>query len=181
MMKKLVGRADEWEFVFGSHHVNIAEKGYGGGFYPKNVYEEVVEQYGLRHKIPMGFVIYGEIYGDGVQKGYHYGLASGEVRLAIFDLLLMNNAGDQSYVDWAGVEYFAEGARLPLVPVLYKGKYRAELMREWVEGPSVLCPDQSVREGCVIKPWAETACWMGRKMLRAINPEYLLKTESEWH
>lgn len=181
MFTKLVGKAQEWEFVFGSHHVNIADKGFNGGFYPKNVYEETVENYGLRHKIPMGFVIYGEIYGSGIQSGYSYGLGPEEHRLAIFDVLATNDRGDQSYLDWQGVEHFSKLTALPLVPVIYKGSYKPEIISDWVEGASVLDPKQKVREGCVIKPWIETKCWIGRKMLRAINPEYLLKDQSEWH
>lgn len=179
--KRLIGRQQEWEFVFGSHHVNIADKGYEGGFYPKNVYEEAVEQYGLPHKIPKGFVIYGEIYGSGIQGGYSYGLGSGEHRLAIFDVLVTNVLGGQNFLDWEGVECFAERTGLPLVPVLYKGPFEPKLVDEWMQGPSILCPDQKVREGFVMKPSVETKCWIGRKMLRAINPEYLLNVESEWH
>lgn len=181
MALSLVGRQAEWEFVFGSHHVNIADRGYGEGFYPKNVYEETVENYGLRHKIPRGFVVYGEIYGAGIQKGYSYGLENEEHRLAIFDVLTTNDHGDQAYLDWHGVEYFSEATRLPLVPVVYKGSYKPEVIADWVSGVSLVNSAQKVREGCVIKPEVETSCWMGRKMLRAINPEYLLKVESEWH
>lgn len=181
MVKKIVGRADEWEFVYGSHAVNISDKGYGNGFYPKNVYSEAVQNYGLEHKIPKGYVIYGEIYGSGIQKGYGYGLEPHEHRLAIFDVLVTDHNYQQRYLDWEGVEHFSKATLLPLVPVLYKGSYKPEVIDDWVGGKSVLSPAQNVREGCVIKPWVETKCWIGRKMLRAINPEYLLKAESEWH
>ncbi len=181
MLTKLIGRAQKWEFVFGSHHVNIADKGFNNGFYPKNVYEETVINYGLRHNIPMGFVIYGEIYGSGIQSGYSYGLDAQEHRLAIFDVLVTNDRGEQFYLDWHGVDHFARATGLPLVPVLYKGSYKPEIINDWVEGASILDPKQKVREGCVIKPEVETKCWIGRKMLRAINPEYLLKDQSEWH
>jgi RNA ligase (TIGR02306 family) len=180
-VKSIFGKAEEWEFVFGSHHVNIADKGYGGGFYPKNVYEEAVDQYGLRHKIPMGFVVYGEIYGSGIQGGYSYGLDPGEHRLAIFDVLVTNDKGIQRYLDWDGVEHFSRATLLPLVPVIYKGSFKPEVIEHWVGGASVLAPTQKIREGCVIKPAVETECWMGRKFLRAINPEYLLISESDWH
>ncbi len=177
----LVGRATRWEFVFGSHHVNIADKGYEGAFYPKNVYEEAVENYGLRHKIPMGFVIYGEIYGSGIQSGYEYGLEPEEHRLAIFDVLVTNDRGDQSYLDWAGVKHLGETLQLPLVPTIYEGTYKPELIDQWIQGPSLVSAKQKHREGFVMKPVLETTCWMGRKFLRAINPEYLLRVESEWH
>lgn len=177
----LFGKAEEWEFVFGSHHVNIAEKWSYNGFYKKNVYAEAVENYGLQHRIPLGFVIYGEIYGPGVQSGYSYGLDPEDRRMAIFDVLVTDQNHKQRYLDWEGVEHFSKATMLPLVPVIYKGSYKPEVISDWVEGASVLSPAQKVREGCVIKPWIETDCWMGRKFLRAINPEYLLKAESEWH
>jgi hypothetical protein len=129
----------------------------------------------------MGFVIYGEIYGAGIQGGYSYGMDPGEHRLAIFDVLVTNDRGDQSFLDWAGVEHFGSSLLLPLVPVLYKGSYKPEIIDQWVQGESVVSPKQKVREGCVIKPQVEQQCWMGRKFLRAINPEYLLKVETEWH
>jgi len=180
-VKYIFGFLPKWEFVFGSHHVNIAERGYNNGFYPENVYEETVRNYGLKHKIPMGFVIYGEVYGSGIQGGYSYGLDPGQHRLAIFDVLVSNDFGHQSYLDWHGVEHFSEATKLPLVPIIYRGGFKSELVDQWVQGRSILNVTQSVREGCVIKPWIEKTCWMGRKILRAINPEYLINTESEWH
>ena len=177
-VKKFFGWLPEWEFVFGSHHVNIAYQHNYRGFYPINVYQEAVDQYALQRRIPKGYIIYGEVYGEGVQKGYHYGEMGR--RLAIFDVIVTGVQNAQSHVDWEGVEYVSSVIEVPTVPVIYKGKYKKAYREKWEQGDSLICPGLH-REGCVIKPEKETACYIGRKVLRSINPEYLLRAESDWH
>jgi len=191
-IKKFFKMLPEWEFVFGSHRVNIVHQHRYNGFYPVNVYQEAVEKYALMRRIPKGYILYGEIYGDGIQKGYHYGLPSGERRLAIFDVLVTKHDLSQEYLSWDGVVYMSEHTNIPTVPLLYRGEYKEALRVLWEQGPSLIgwTPDHEIvnnepaqphREGCVIKPRTEQQCWIGRKMLRSINPEYLLIAESDWH
>lgn len=194
-IKKGFGYLPEYEFVFGSHRVNMVAKPRHAGFYKTNVYQEAVDKYDLEAKIPKGSVVYGEIYGDGIQKGYTYGCAEGEHKLAVFDVLILTALKPQvaqQFADWPGVEALSVFIGVPTVPVLYYGLYRADLVKQWESGYSLVGyladqatmmtgPSQKHREGCVIKPMKETQCWMGRKMQRSINPEYLLIAESEWH
>jgi RNA ligase (TIGR02306 family) len=76
----------EYEYVYGSHNV---EKGSDSqGFYDTDVWQTIAEKYNIREKlwdmfklskryynIEDSIVIYGEIYGAGIQKNYDYGLS----------------------------------------------------------------------------------------------------------
>ena len=129
--------------------------------------------------------MYGEIYGSGIQKGYNYGLPEGEHGLVLFDVMACETAWrDAAYLDWAGVVDMAKQLRLKTVPVIYQGPFAKALVKEWEGGPSLIGwypndeiinnePAQPVREGVVIK-----AKEGDRKVLRAINPEYLLKEDN---
>jgi hypothetical protein len=68
-----------------------------------------------------------------------------------------------------------------VVPTLFNGKFGDVDMAKIVDGPSVLCPEQKVREGVVVRSKEEDRCHIGRKILKAINPEYLLKDQTEYH
>jgi RNA ligase (TIGR02306 family) len=181
-VKNFFGFLPKWEFVFGSHQVQLQGKKYNG-FYSSNVYQQAVETYDLEAKIPLGIIIYGEIYGPGIQKGYGYGLAEGEHRLAIFDAIMSAGPAEelQGYVSWPMLVALAAEIGVPTVPVIYRGPYHAANVKDWESGHSQLCPTQAHREGVVIKPVSEVVCWIGRKILRSINPEYLLKSESDFH
>jgi RNA ligase (TIGR02306 family) len=89
---------NEWvsfDYIYGSHNV---EKGSDSqGFYDTDVWREVADDYQIRKKLwthvkdtyypeelTQGFIIYGEIYGKGIQKNYDYGLD--EIRFAGFDV-----------------------------------------------------------------------------------------------
>lgn len=177
-IKKTFGFLPKYEFVVGSHRVQINTTKNWKGFYPTNVYATVAKQYDLAAKIPDGFIVYGEIYGDGIQKGYSYGHSDGTHSLAIFDVW---DTEFNRYVSWAAVELLSRETGVPTVPVVYRGPYKKELVKEWESGPSIVHPAQAHREGVVVKPSCEAECWIGRKMLRSINPEYLLRSESDFH
>jgi hypothetical protein len=86
--KKLIRIADKWidyEFIYGSHNV---EKGSDTqGFYDTDVWRTIADDNKIKKNlweyvdtrytpkdIGTGFIIYGEIYGKGIQKNYEYGL-----------------------------------------------------------------------------------------------------------
>lgn len=180
-VKRWLHLLPEWEFVVGSHNVQInMEKNQWTGFYPTNVYVETVKAYELESKIPLGVIVYGEIYGPGIQKGYGYGLQHGEHCLVVFDVRLVGH-NTEGYITWEDARHFCMTHDLPLVPVIYEGPYHKDLTPSWEQGKSLLSDKQEHREGCVVKPRQEQQCWIGRKMLRSINPEYLLRAESDFH
>lgn len=172
-IKKFFRMLPKWEFVYGSHNVQLQNKWLWTGYYKKNVYADAVEKYNLAMLIPKGVVIYGEIYGPGIQKGYGYGVPSGETRLAIFDAKQADTLFTQ-YLSWGHMVEIANRCKLPTAPIIYDGPFHKAWVTAWEQGPS-LAGEQLHREGCVIKARSE------RKVLRAINPEYLLINETDFH
>lgn len=172
-VKKFFGFAPDFEFVYGSRNVQLQNKLLYNGFYDENVYSKIVEQYNLRELLEDGQVIYGEIYGFGIQANYTYGCREGEHKLVVFDLMQ-----DDKYVSPDALRAFLEEVELPGSPELYRGPFDYNKMKELTQGDSVLAPEQKVREGIVIKPLEEAVCYMGRKVLKFINDEYLLKDDN---
>jgi len=176
---KLFGRISDYEFVFGSHNVQLQSilKRFKKTFYKKNIYLETVIKYDLQKKLQKNEVIYAEIYGYGIQKNYHYGCKKNEYKMVIVDIMI-----NGEYIDTEKAIQFCEERNLPYVPVLYKGVYNQEIIDKYVKGKSVLSPKhQPIREGIVITSAQEQMTYMGRAILKYINPKYLLKDQSEWH
>lgn len=176
-IKKFFGRAPKFEFVYGSHNVQLQNKFIYTGYYDKNIYAEIVKKYKLDEILKEGEVIYGEIYGSGIQKNYNYGCKPDEIKFVAFDLFK-----NDLYVDFSELEKFCKNAGLPLVPVLSRGNFNLEKAKELTKGNSVLCPEQKVREGIVIKPVKDQKCHAGRKILKLISDDYLLqKGNTDFH
>lgn len=173
---------DKWEFCWGSHNVQLQRKKgkmktYHYETAKTDVYTEAVIHYQLESILPKGFIIYGEIYGDGIQKNYMYGCKTGERKAIFFDV-----KHNGKYMSPPIAESFFDRLCLPQPPVLYKGIFDMQKMEELVTGKSVLCPEQPIREGIVIKPYVEQDSYMGRLALKFLNPEYLLlKDNTENH
>jgi RNA ligase (TIGR02306 family) len=160
-----------YEFVFGSHNVQLQDKGKKyDGFYDSNVYAKIVKQCDLKKILKRGEVIYGEIYGPGIQKNYTYGCAPGEHELIVFDVTV-----DGEYLSVYKWRTFCVNRGLEFVPILYEGHFNINKAKELTIGDSMLCPAQDIREGVVIKPLKEQKTYMGRKILKLISDEYLLR------
>ena len=154
------------EFVYGSHHVQKTCLS-GKGWYGEDVYGQIATQYGLRDVLPQGYVLYGEIYGPKIQE-LTYGV--NKIDVVFFDLMI-----NGKYVDFTVFHEFCLSHGLKTVPVLYIGPYRADLLKTYTEGKTVLGDACHIREGCVVKPLNEAfdnRC--GRKILKSISPEYLV-------
>ena len=167
----------EYEYVYGSHNV---EKGSDSqGFYDTDVWRTVAENYEIREKlwslfkqykdyynIEEGIVIYGEIYGEGIQKNYDYGLK--DIEFAGFDVTI--NGG---YCDSARTrDIFFNVLELPYVPYLYAGAWSQEIQdsfvfNNFIEGTKV------PHEGIVIKHVNGER----NKVAKVINPDYLIYGE----
>jgi RNA ligase (TIGR02306 family) len=157
-----------WEFVVGSRQVQLtAFTPKHARFYGEDVYGKTAKRLRLADVLPKGYVIYGEVYGKGVQD-LTYGLDGIDVRF--FDLEV-----EGEFLDW--MEFFTECCllNLPTVPRLYRGPFSTETMLQHTVGQSTLCPSQ-IREGCVVKPTTERFNGrVGRVILKSINPEYLVR------
>ena len=173
----------EYEYVYGSHNV---EKGSDSqGFYSTDVWSEVANKYDIKNKlwafvknhkpseIGNGLVVYGEIYGPGIQKNYDYGLK--ELEFAGFDITWDGNylSTQHAYFTMTGKSSdFIGGVNLPYVPVLYCGKWSQEAQDKFVFNNFI--EDTKVpHEGVVIKLYTGER----NKVAKVINPDYLIYGE----
>lgn len=179
-VKKFFGRLPKYEFVYGSRNVQLQDKLNAKTYYAENVYAKIVEKHNLKTILENAVelygnevVLYGEIYGDGIQKNYNYGCITGEQKLVVFDVMVGG-----CYLGWDDFQKFLDHYHLPRVPQLYTGPFILSHINSLVRGPSVLAPSQPIREGVVVKPLIETTTYMGRKVLKMINDDYLLKADT---
>jgi RNA ligase (TIGR02306 family) len=163
----------EYEFIVGSHNV---EKGSDSqGYYDTNVWYEIAEKYNLKEKmwniakirgvddIGSGMVLYGEIYGAGIQKGYDYGLS--EIKFVGFDVII-----NGKYVDTQKAKYIIEAHyRVPYVPILYVGFWSKAIQDSYVID-NFIDGTKVPHEGVVVKEISGDR----RKIAKVINPAYLI-------
>jgi RNA ligase (TIGR02306 family) len=165
-----------FEYVYGSHNV---EKGSDSqGFYSTDVWRTIADKYRIKEKLwdyvktyftperlESGVIIYGEIYGHGIQKNYDYGLK--DIKFAGFDVEI-----DGNYRGFNTERGIFQTLDLPTVEVLYRGNWSKEeqdkyVFNNFIEGSKV------PHEGVVVK------CVSGErhKVAKVINPEYLIASE----
>jgi len=177
-VKKFLRIANEWidyEYIYGSHN---CEKGSDSqGFYSTDVWRTIAEKYDIKNKLWQeakrqgsdlgeGIILYGEIYGAGIQKNFEYGLT--DIQFAAFDIKI-----DGEYCATEVTQVITEDIlQLPHVEVLYEGKWDQEIQDEYtfnnfIEGTKV------PHEGIVIKIMSGDR----KKVAKCINPEYLVYGE----
>lgn len=166
----------EFDYVYGSHNV---EKGSTSqGFYSTDVWRTVAEDYDIQNKLwdyvkkyftperlGSGIVIYGEIYGHGIQKNYDYGLT--DIRFAGFDVEV-----DGVYRPFFTERGIMDELDLPKVDLLYTGPWNKEIQDSFVFG-NFIEGTKVPHEGIVVK------CLSGErhKVAKVINPDYLIYGE----
>ncbi len=166
-----------YEFVVGSRNVQLSSCSLWNKkkvWYSEDVYTKIAKRYKLDQILPKDHILFGEIYGKGIQD-LTYGLE--DIDVVFFDLMV-----NGKYVDYYDFVSFCSRFNLPTVPLIYIGEYMPSLLTLYTCGNSLLCPSQ-MREGAVIKPLKETIDpRIGRKILKSINPDYLLrKGATEYH
>lgn len=170
MLSFLFGK---YEFVYGSHNVQKTVTNIKMGFYGEDVYGRIAKKYNLKEIIPEDYILYGEIYGKGIQE-LEYGMDDIDVRF--FDVKYKG-----TYLNYHDCVTFCLNKQLPRVPVIHLGMYKAECLKNHTEGNSLLAFTQ-IREGCVVKSVKEKYTHtVGRKILKSINPEYLCKKNRTEH
>jgi len=178
-VKKFIGLADEWieyEYIYGSHN---CEKGSESqGFYSTDVWRTIAEKYNIKAKlwrlvkemdvkeVGSGVVLYGEIYGAGIQKNYDYGLE--DIQFSGFDLTI-NGEYLSIQTTYIAIEGLLE---LPHVEELYVGPWNQEIQdsfvfKNFIEGTKI------PHEGVVIKEFSGDR----KKVAKVINPDYLIYGE----
>jgi hypothetical protein len=68
-----------------------------------------------------------------------------------------------------------------MVPIVEVGTFNRKKIEELATGPSLLDPNEKVREGVVVKAvldYNNPLAKSDRKALKVINPEYLLNPEN---
>lgn len=114
-------------------------------------------------------IVYGEIYGDGIQDMTY----EGGKNFRIFDIMI-----DGKYIMWDNVIALCNQYEVPCVPTIYKGTYNKDKVRELTDGPCVICENPGGkfkgREGIVIKPLVDRDDpLIGRVILKSVSADYL--------
>jgi RNA ligase (TIGR02306 family) len=178
-VKKFFRIADAWidyEYIYGSHN---CEKGSDSqGFYSTDVWRTIAEKYDIKAKlwyyarrngvnsIGEGLILYGEIYGAGIQKNYEYGLK--DIEFAGFDI-----KENGEYLPTRTVELDMDNElQLPHVEVLYEGLWDQKIQdsfvfNNFIEGTKV------PHEGIVTKHISGER----NKVAKVINSDYLIYGE----
>jgi RNA ligase (TIGR02306 family) len=178
-VKKFFRLADKWieyEFIVGSHNV---EKGSDSqGFYETNVWYDIEKKYDIKNKlwnyvkknpnIGDGIILYGEIYGMGIQKNYDYGLT--DIRFTGFDVKL-----NEEYLGSIDLKLLINNIlKLPYVEVLHFGYWSQGIQDKYTFNnfiPGTKVPE----EGIVIKHMSGER----NKIAKVINPDYLIYAEKK--
>jgi RNA ligase (TIGR02306 family) len=110
-------------------------------------------------------VIYGEIFGKGIQN-YSYGID--EVKFRAFDLMI-----DGCYMDYDLSLRLFNYFNILTAPLLYRGLFNLDIVKELSNGNSLVGGNQG-REGVVVKPIKErTDPSIGRVILKYVGDDYL--------
>jgi RNA ligase (TIGR02306 family) len=154
------------QFVYGSHNVQLEGRAKTNNFYGDDKWGQIAKKYDMANIIPKDYIVYGEIYGKGIQD-LTYGL--NDVDLVVFDVKYKDK-----YLDWDAFYEFCKELDLPIVPILYIGTWNEGVL-DYTNGKSKICPSQ-IREGIVIKTVKEeNNPKIGRKILKSVSPDYLTR------
>lgn len=150
--EKLHGQQARFVYVPGKHFwqrgkLHIGSRNFWGRAEDSN-WGRIAKQLNLAErlrKLP-NFVVFGEIYGASVQKGYDYGRSG--LGFRVFDILDLS-AG-RFLAHYPMVNACTE-LGLNCVPVLYIGPWSEELTAD-AEGKTTMPGGTQIREGIVVKP-----------------------------
>lgn len=167
------------QYMAGSHKLRRKEP----EDYAKNTYWYPLSLGGVRGLVDLlgmagdfvhkQVVIYGEVYGRGIQT-LQYGLSGIDFRA--FDIMV-----DGRYLDSDEFRHLCSEWGVGMVPLLYHGKYSIDKIKELSIGNTTLGGDH-IREGVVVKPLRErTDPKTGRVILKYLSDEYLLQQHSGKH
>lgn len=156
----------KFESVYGSHNIQLNFGNSNNTYYGENVYGKICEKYHTKN-IPEFYTVYGEIIGKGIQD-LTYGLSG--IDMYVFDVKYKDE-----YLGWNDVKDFCKKMGYKTVPELYIGEYNDDILEQYTDGKSMICPTQ-IREGCVIKTLNEDFNpRIGRKILKSVSTIYLTR------
>lgn len=118
-------QVQEWEYDYfaGSRRVIKDINKDNQHFYKNDIWNSELEK--IKHLIPKGWQIFGEILGwDGdkeLQKNYTYNIPHGETRLYVYRIATVNPDGFSVDLSWDMVIKFCEDNGLNYCPEIYRG------------------------------------------------------------
>ena len=120
-------------------------------------------------------VLYGEVFGLGIQKNYAYGATQDDPLIfAAFDVMVDNRFLDIEPMLRILRDYFEP---IPLVPHLFTGDYNFDKIVELSDGPSRWPGAAHNREGCVVRPMQERLGRSGRTVLKCVGATYTMQKQ----
>jgi len=179
----VVYQGDEFVFMGGSHKKNRKKEFEGVA----SVYWKPLEIEGVLNMLNTlcdgrrNIVVFGEIYGPGVQD-MDYGIPAGDIGYRVFDI-----TDDGDYLDWDIVKAMCNNNDVELVPLLYKGPFSQRMVEELTSGPTTVVSPAGIkskfkgREGIVITPVVEAYSEIlgGRMILKSKSADYLDRKGAE--
>lgn len=170
--EKIHGSNGRWAYIDGQLYCGSRTR-----FRRDSVWNQVAELHNLQGVLSLpenhGLVLYGEVYGPGIQD-LTYGKEKPDV--VFFDVY------DTQSGKWYDFYQFRDWLRkysLPCVPHLYRGSFNLKDCMAMAEGQSTL-QEGTVREGIVVKPTTER--WnqdIGRVFLKLPGEGYLLRKDPD--
>ncbi len=165
-----------FEFMCGTHHRRVAPGDAKGrrSLYWEPMTDDMHDMIEFlsangQHNI----IVFGEIYGQGVQKMDYARTKKRGYR--VFDISV-----NGQYVDWKYVKAYCGLYDIETVPLLYSGPFTHELVPELTSGPTTMADPDAIRcafkgrEGIVITPLTEAYSPIigGRMILKSVSPDY---------
>lgn len=181
-VQKFFGFAPKYEYCYGSNNVQLQERKNFKGYYGDNVYGKVLNKVKAFDKIKPGETIYGELIGEGIQKNYTYGHK--EHHFVLFDVKVIQENGEQRWLNPEEVNFYALSRGFDVVPILYKGLFDKDIAYKLTQTDSVYYPEQKIIEGIVIKSrynYNDPNMPSNKKCLKLISEKYLEKDQSDFH
>lgn len=163
-----------FEFVTGSHNVRrraTLNCIYWKPFFDKELIKLIINL--ADEDDVKSVVLYGEIYGPGIQD-MQYGVQQGSFGFRLFDISVGG-----IYLNYDEFVDVCETFDVAVVPFLYRGPFHHETIREYTEGPTIVCEEKEAgkfkgREGIVIRPVEERVDReIGRVILKSVGADYL--------
>lgn len=151
------------KLLVGSHRLNLKES-------DTNLYWRAARQLKLDERLQEGEQLFGEVYGKGIQD-LTYGKNPGELHIAVFDFMKNNQ-----YVNYSDLLQIVLERDFEIAPIIAYADWDDIETKRFAQGNSVICSSQ-IKEGIVVRPLLEeySEILQGRKILKIINDEYLLK------
>lgn len=144
----------------------------------KNVYSRAATESGIEAKLRRlaePIVIWGEIVGPQIQKGFNYGLKDGEQKFYVFD---MYHATERRFLDPKEVYDICHWLKMTMVSIIAIDKW-SSIKEQLLSLTQAQSPGEHPQEGIVVRPYLnvkETHGLDGNLCMvagKVINPAYL--------